>query len=93
MRRSLWYNELFRSFSNYRVDNKGFEKARLPLRSLCECFSIGGELEEWTKLKKDETMRYGIWKENGKKGRAIKKDENAFQLDAWKKCEAHVSFE
>jgi len=38
-RRSLRYNGLFRSFSNYRVDNKRFDsrKSARPL-GLCECF-------------------------------------------------------
>jgi len=72
--RSLRYNGLFRSFSNYRVDNKGFD-LRKPARplGLYECFHIGGEMEEWTKLKKDETRKHGVWKENGKKRASGKK--------------------
>lgn len=86
MRLSLRYNGLFRSFSNYRVDNKGFD-SRGPARSrplrVLSIWKQDGRKNET--LKKDETRK--LWKGNGKSGRRTKKNEkeHAFQLDGWKK--------
>lgn len=79
MRRSLRYNGLFRSFSNYRVDNKGFD-SREPARSRAFFGSLR-VLSIWKQdgrknetLKKDETRKRRLWQEDGKIGRRTKRN-------------------
>lgn len=82
MRLSLRYNGLFRSFSNYRVDNKGFD-SRGPARSrplgLCECFRFGSKMEERTKLwRRTKRGSYGRGMEKVGEGRKKTKRSTRF---------------